>query len=258
MQSSDAAESVVRMSLNGLEVALRIGGAGAKNIVAWVLANYKDKKSSKGKTNLTKMLKTGKELKIFTVKKDDLRRFQEEAKRYGILFCALVDKKQSKKDSIIDIMVKAEDAAKINRIVQRFKLGAFNNDVKVETEVNTNTKESKDKGIEILSPEDKLLNEILSKPTNKEQNEPINPNVAKTEKSPPSEPLSENKKNKEGTKIENKSDRPSVREKINEIKAEQRRESELVKDTPYQTKDIQNKSPEHKAPKKKKLKERGL
>lgn len=30
------------------------------------------------------MLKSGKELKVFTIKKEDLKTFQEQAKRYGV------------------------------------------------------------------------------------------------------------------------------------------------------------------------------
>ena len=49
----------------------------------------------KGQTKLTNMLKSGKELKVFSLKQEDLKKFTEEAKRYGILFSVLVDKKVS-------------------------------------------------------------------------------------------------------------------------------------------------------------------
>ena len=51
---------------------------------------------------------------------EDLLKFSKEAKRYGILYCALRDKND--KDGMSDIMVRAEDAGKINRIVERFSL----------------------------------------------------------------------------------------------------------------------------------------
>ena len=46
--------------------------------------------------------------------------FVKEAKKYGVLYNVLIDKKQSKKDGMVDIIVRAEDAAKINRIFERF------------------------------------------------------------------------------------------------------------------------------------------
>ena len=36
--SGDAAESIVRMSLQGLEVAVRLSGSGAKNVAALMIA----------------------------------------------------------------------------------------------------------------------------------------------------------------------------------------------------------------------------
>ena len=83
--SGDAAESIVRMSLQALEVAVKLSGSGAKNVAAIMIAMLKDQKQTKGKTRLTNMLKSGKELKVFTVKEEDLRKFTEEAKRYGVL-----------------------------------------------------------------------------------------------------------------------------------------------------------------------------
>ena len=61
--SGDAAEQVVRMSLEGVEVAAKITGAGAKEIALLLYAVLKDQKKTKGKTRLTNMLRSGKELK---------------------------------------------------------------------------------------------------------------------------------------------------------------------------------------------------
>ena len=98
--SGDAAESIVRMSLQGTEVALRITGAATKNVIAALYALSQDKQKVKGRTKLENMLKSGKELKVFSVKEEDLKKFTEESKRYGVLFCALVDKKHGSLDRI--------------------------------------------------------------------------------------------------------------------------------------------------------------
>lgn len=177
--SGDAAESIVRMSLQGLEVAVRLSGSGAKNIAALMIAILKDQKQTKGKTRLTNMLKSGKELKVFTVKEEDLRKFTEEAKRYGVLFCALKSRGKSV-DGMVDIMVRAEDASKINRIVDRFNLATVDT-ASIKSEIQK-SKDSKDKGVVIKSVEEKLVDDILSKPISKEENEMSNPQVAKTEK----------------------------------------------------------------------------
>lgn len=247
--SGDAAESIIRMSLQGIEVAARISGSGAKNVAVLLCAILKDQEKVKGKTKLVNMLKSGKELKVFSVKYDDLKKFTEEAKRYGVLFSALIDKKQKNVDGMVDIMVKAEDAGKINRIVERFNLATIDT-ASIKSDIQK-SKESKDKGIEIKSVEEKLVDDILSKPVNKEENEISNPQVAKTEKSPLSEPSLENKRKlEEGAKLE----KPSVRERIKEIKKERMAKPELDKSNKEKEKKSKNKTTKHKQ---KKKKERG-
>ena len=117
---ADAADQIVRMTLNGVEVAAKITGTGAKELAVLLYAVLKDQKKTKGKTRLTNMLKSGKELRVFAVKDKDLERFCREAKKYGVLYCVLKDK--NSKDGLTDVMVRAEDASKINRIFERFKL----------------------------------------------------------------------------------------------------------------------------------------
>lgn len=68
------------------------------------------------------MLKTRKPLKVFSIKKEYLDTFRKEAKKYGILYCCLIDKNNKDIDGMADIPVKEEDAPRINRIVERFKL----------------------------------------------------------------------------------------------------------------------------------------
>lgn len=47
--SSEAAEQIVRMTLEGTEVALRITGAGAKNAAAMLLAAAASNEKTKGR-----------------------------------------------------------------------------------------------------------------------------------------------------------------------------------------------------------------
>lgn len=88
----EAAEQIVRMSLEGFEVAAKITGAGAKNIAILLYSILKEERKTKGKARLTSMLRSGKELKVFTVKSGDLKKFTQEAKKYGVLYCVLTDR----------------------------------------------------------------------------------------------------------------------------------------------------------------------
>ena len=220
-QSSDAAEQIVRMSLQGFEVAARVTGSGAKDVAALLYAIMKDKHKTAGKTNLSNMLKSGKELKVFSVRQDELKRFTEEAKRYGVLYSALINKKIKSNDGIVDIMVRAEDAAKINRIVERFKLSSYDEaTIRSEIEKTKKEKSAKEKGVKEKTLEEKNKDLEKNKPIKKEENT-LNPHLAKTEKSPLSKPSSKMQKTSDqGIRINEK---PSVKEKIKKAKAEVKR-----------------------------------
>lgn len=110
----------MNMSLRSIEVMAKISGEGAKHLAVYLFAALQGQKRTKGSIRLESMLRSGKELKVFAVRNEDLATFCKEAKRYGVLYCALRDKKNV--DGLCDIMVRAEDASKINRIVERFKL----------------------------------------------------------------------------------------------------------------------------------------
>ena len=118
--SGDAAEQVVRMSLETGEVAVRLAGSGAKQLAVLIYAILREQKKTAGKARLTNMLRSGKELKVFAVKDSDLQLFCREAKKYGVLYCVLKDRDAT--DGLTDIMARAEDAGKINRIIERFGL----------------------------------------------------------------------------------------------------------------------------------------
>ena len=129
----DAAEQVVRLSLEGVEVAAKISGAGAKNIALLLYAALKEEQKTKGKARLTSMLKSGKELKVYTITNKDLPKFSQEAKRYGVLYCVLKDRKNADPNAAVDVIARAEDASKIQRITERFKLATVNRaDVSLE------------------------------------------------------------------------------------------------------------------------------
>lgn len=258
MNSSESAEAVVKMTLEGVDVAVRITGRIAERVAMYLLAKSKETKTTKGKTSLNNMLKSGSPLKIFTLKREELEQFHKETKKYGVLYTALIDKKQTDLDGMVDIMVRAEDAPKINRIVERFKLSAVDiASIKTEIEndkIKEMIKDAKERGVDVKSDEEKLVEDVMSKPIEKDdsktqdisdeeklvediisksqeeiENDVENPQLGETEKSPLSEPSLKSKKDL-GVASDNK--KPSVRELLNRIKNELRNMTthEYVKD----------------------------
>ena len=75
----DAADQIVRYSMEGMEHTLRISGSIAKNLAVLIVAVMKDQKKTRGKTNLLRMLKEQRAMKFFTIPHDRLREFAGEA-----------------------------------------------------------------------------------------------------------------------------------------------------------------------------------
>ncbi len=256
--SGDAAEQVVRLSLEGTEVALKLTGTAAKNVAAalYTILKNRDKNKIAGHQRLTAMLKSGKELKVFSVGEEHLKQFTKEAKRYGVVYCALKGKEKTP-DGLVDIMCRAEDASKINRIVERFKMATVDaasiwHDV--EQSRAGKTQAAPEQTRPEKNPQDRLLDDLMGKPQRKEERESPNPSAARTEKSPPSAPiLGKQLKTAEGIskKAENRS---SVREELREIKAGRReKKGEPVRKEPERSpKDTSPKATEHKQPQRKK------
>ena len=228
--SGDAAEQVVRLSLEGMEVAAKITGSAAKEVAALLYAALKnrDKNKIKGRQRLTSMLRSGKELTIFTVKNKDMARFVADAKRYGVVYCVLREAKDNP-HGVSEIMVRAEDAAKINRIVENIKIATVSDPEVIRENAETGRDKNKNAAGQTApeqerpqkSEDDRLLDEMMAAPAQKQEAAQENPTAARTEKSRPSEPSSKSRKRSaEGTA---KEDRPSVREELRRSAVSSRR-----------------------------------
>ena len=112
----EAADQMVREALQVTEVAIKLSALGIKNALALSLAYAKENPKVKGKTSLDRLLREGKELKIIALQSKDVGQFKELAKQYGVLFAVIKDKAQNEK---VDVMFKAEDVAKLNRIYEQ-------------------------------------------------------------------------------------------------------------------------------------------
>ena len=288
--SGDAAEQVVRLSLETGEVAVKLAGEGAKQLAILLYAILREQKKTKGKTRLTNMLRSGKELKVFAVKDSDLQLFCREAKKYGVLYCVLKDRDAT--DGLTDIMVRAEDASKINRIFERFNLATVDM-AEVRREIEQSRQEQKNDAPEapaaaepmteqevddlldaMLSPapeqegelpvpertapeqdNDDFLEAVLGVSPTREEGQTENPTEGRIEKSRQSEPTSKPKEpTAPGTSEPQERSRRSVRQELNDIKAEQREKAAKGREQSKPTK-----GPKHKAPRKykpKRLKER--
>ena len=163
-----------------------------------------------------------------------MKKFEKEAKGYGIMYYPIPNSNRG--DGMYDIMVKEEDAPRINRLVERLKLASVSEAAKVKTEIEKSRKEKTvpEKTQPEKSADDKLVDELLSGPIKKEEKSLSNPSVAKTEKSHLSEPTSKKpKRAAEGTSKDGQirvGRKPSVRKELQDIKAARKQEAERTKE----------------------------
>lgn len=269
-QQGEAAEQIVNMATNvtvkGVECATNLAGKGALSLATFLIAVLKDQKRTKGKARMKAF--NGKPTKVFVIKNKDMKIFAEEAKKYGVLYAAVVNKKQP--DGLVDVVVNANDAARVNRIADRFALSTVDVEkIRADIEKSCEAKAKQSAAKERTTPpaekeahtvDDKTLDDILGKPApQKTEHKPpaditekvANPTKARTERLNPSAPFSNSKERSDAVSFEPELTRPSVRQQIQEIKAERQTEKQKqpARDKTRQT--------THKQPQKNKYREKG-
>lgn len=229
--SGDAAEQVVRFSLEGMEVAMKITGTAAKEMAILLAAALKAEQKTAGKARLSSMLKSGKELSVFSLPQKDIKKFVQEAKKYGVLYCTIRERQSKDPNAVVDIITRAEDAPKINRVVERFKLAAVDtaeivqNIEKAKAERSSSDSmpqtENKESLEEYMGKLDKLFDDISqSVPTHSQSSE--FPSKSGLKEQETIKPTSEKK--------------PSVREKLQREQARQRMQKEGGRSNIYERK----------------------
>ena len=133
--TGDAAEQVVRLTLEGVEVAARITGAAANQTAALLYTLLKDQKKTRGQTSMVSMLRNHQELKICHVRADQLREFVRSARGYGVLYAVPPSQKRMK-DGVIDVFVPVTSAPQAARLFERLHLADVDMD-SIRTEITS-------------------------------------------------------------------------------------------------------------------------
>ena len=187
----DAADQMVRYAYQGGEIILKLTGAGAKNLAAYLANVLKNPNPTPGQTKLKRMLRDGRELTVQPLPTKKMREFRAEAKRYGIQFCVLKDTKNGR---TCDILVRAEDASRVNRIMDR--LGIDN-----ELYGHIHSEQARER------PKEQSRNPTRSK-TRREKKK--SPTAGRSTSSRPSSPTSKEKLHTAGNGAKMTPERPSV------------------------------------------------
>ncbi len=113
----EAADQLVRMMLNGSEVAIRLSGSAAKNMLALTMALAKQNKRLSGKVNMARMLRETRDLRLFPMTPEQYREFRKHARKQKILFSSISDRDGSGK--LYDVVMPVTEVERANLIFDR-------------------------------------------------------------------------------------------------------------------------------------------
>ena len=222
---SESADETVKLTLESIEVIAKITGSAAKNVAKALYAISQNPKPTKGKITLERMLRTGEDIKIFSVKKDQMQTFASEAKSYGVSYTAIRNKKNQEYDNMIDIMVMSKDAPKVNRIVERFGLSTVEKaDIKTdidrifEKEDKVEAEQAENNAIQEEQVSEAMIDDLLA-PMQKEQ-------LPSNEEAEKNRQLENSLMSKKVSKEDLVKPKKSVRQELKEIALEQQIKSE--------------------------------
>ena len=113
----EAADQMVRMMLSTGEVAIRLSGSAAKNLLALTMALAKDHKKLSGKVNMAKMLRETRDLRLFPMTPEQYKTFKRKAGKQKLLYSAILD--QDGKGKLVDVVMPVTELDRANLIIQR-------------------------------------------------------------------------------------------------------------------------------------------
>ena len=127
--SGDAADEVVRIMLNGTEVAVRLAGSGVKNLAAMLIAWSKKEKKPYGKTNMMRLLKSGEELQVISLDREQYKQFKTLAKK-KVLYAPFLNTKEE--DGTVEVVISSKSIPLVNYILKKIGYGDVQQDESVD------------------------------------------------------------------------------------------------------------------------------
>lgn len=221
-QGGETADQMVRMTLQCIEVAsdiaLKIGGEATRTLASTLYAIITEQKKVRGKTSLDHLIQTEKDLKVFTIRSEDLKLFCTEAKRYGVLYSVLTEKNNT--SGICEIMVKASDAPKLSRIIDKLEIATI--DTKALKEAILAQQQIKKQEETKVSPEElkeaeDLIKELFDEHVNEQDKKKQDARVERKDY-----PFEHNLETQKSDK------KPSVKEQLKEISDELKNRSKKL------------------------------
>lgn len=118
--AGEAADEFVRIMLNGTEVAVKLTGSAAKNLAALLIAWSKNEKKVYGKTSMMRLLRSGDELQVLSLNKEQYQQFKTMAKK-KVLYAPFINNLAD--DGKIDVVISSKSIPIVNYILKKIGYG---------------------------------------------------------------------------------------------------------------------------------------
>ena len=110
----EAADQMVRMMLSGGEVAVRLTGSAAKNLLAISLALAKSHRKVSGRMRMGKMLQQTRDLRTFPMTQEEYRAFKKGAREKKLLYAAV--KNTRNQNGMVDVVMPPSEVERANLV----------------------------------------------------------------------------------------------------------------------------------------------
>lgn len=154
------AAMVARVVLGSSVHFVKLSSDVAKNFFAAVV--HSDKLG--GKENLSKLLKSGEPLEIYSFTEDKFKLFADEAKRYGIVYSVVKRDDDDLKNGNYDVMIKRSDAGKLSRVLDKIGYATTKPGAMVETVSSEENRNKEPDGVTMTTEESRNLIDIMLSP----------------------------------------------------------------------------------------------
>lgn len=115
--SGEAADLVMKEGVQISEEAIKLLARGAKNLAALLYALAKDQKKLYGKVSMNRLLSEQRPIEVLPLRTEDFDEFKQRAKKVGLLFSAIVNKKSDA--SYIEILTNIDHLSQANYILEQ-------------------------------------------------------------------------------------------------------------------------------------------
>lgn len=123
MEAADSmlnfAGEAMKVSIDGADKVLRVTGTAAKNLIVFLYTVFKNRTPSPGEKSVKKMVGTGENIKVCSLKLEDLPAFAKTAKKCGMTYAVAL---RSNDSGLAELFIREAELDRYNAVVDHLQL----------------------------------------------------------------------------------------------------------------------------------------